>query len=264
MKILVIADIHGDFEKLGELVEKLSGEKFDVIICPGDFTDMFSQPKEFSQIDIANMVVQKLSVLGAPLLCVPGNHDPYEILELFDEYGVNLHAKTIEVKGIRFVGWGGAPTPFNTIFEPSDEETKETLDSLSQRVENGKFILVTHDPPKNTEVDMIAPGKHVGSPVVREFIEKKEPIIAISAHIHESAGKEELGKTTLFYPGPLFDGKYGIVNLEGNKVHLEIKNIDEDKAEKTVDKITDNKNEKISENTTKKKEENTTENKIDN
>jgi Icc-related predicted phosphoesterase len=227
LRILVIADIHGDFKSLEKLLEIVRGEKFDAVICPGDFTDMFSIPKEFSQMDIANLIIQKLLTIKAPLLCTPGNHDPYEIVELFDEYGINLHAKSKTVGGTQFVGWGGALTPFNTVFEPSDEETKETLAALAKKTKPRQFVLVTHDPPKNTNVDKASSGSHVGSPVVREFIEKNQPILAISAHIHESPGADSLGETSIFYPGAVFNGSYGIVNIEGNKARCETKKFEQ-------------------------------------
>jgi len=226
MKMLVIADIHGDFEKLEKLVSKVRNEKYDAIICPGDFTDMFSIPKEFSQMDIADLILQKLLALNMPLLCVPGNHDPYEIIDLFNEYGVNLHASLMKIKDMPFIGWGGALTPFNTIFEPSDEETGEALKSLGSRVEPSQFILITHDPPKNTNVDKTSSGNHVGSLVVRSFIENNKPILAISAHIHEASGMDQLGETKIFYPGALFMGKYGVVSIEEKKVTCETKTFD--------------------------------------
>lgn len=223
LRILMIADIHGDFKSLDKLIDDVKGEKIDVVICPGDFTDMFSMPKEFSQTDIANMILQKLVTLNKPLLCVPGNQDPYEILEFFDEYGINLHAKIKTVDNMQFIGWGGALTPFNTLFEPSDEETKEALDSLLRRTKPGKFVLVTHDPPKDTNVDKAANGNHVGSPVIRAFIEKAQPVLAVSAHIHESTGSDKLGETTLFYPGAVFEGRYGIIEIDGKQVKFESK-----------------------------------------
>ncbi|RLI97258.1 MAG: metallophosphoesterase [Candidatus Aenigmatarchaeota archaeon] len=223
MKILVVADIHGVLDSLSRLITTV-GRDFDAIICPGDFTDMYSVPKEFSQIDIAELIVQKLLSLGKPVLCVPGNHDPYEIIDVFDDYDINLHANTKRVGGETFIGWGGAPTPFNTIFEPTDDETKETLDSLGTKADK-RFILVTHDPPKDTNLDKVESGDHVGSPVIRGFIEKKQPILAISAHIHESGGQDKIGDSTLFYPGALFSGKYGVVEIEGDNVKCEIKSL---------------------------------------
>jgi len=126
---------------------------------------------------------------------------------------VNLHDKMKKVKGIPFIGWGGAPTPFNTIVEPSEEETAESLEKMHARLKAEPFVLVVHNPPKDTKLDVTFSKRHVGSAAIRKFIEEKQPILAISAHIHESRGVDKLGKTTLFYPGALFEGYYGVVEI---------------------------------------------------
>ncbi len=227
MKMIVFADVHGDFDTLSSVLEKISKndvEEADLVVCPGDFTDMFSTPEEFSQMDIADMVLQRLMSLGKPLLCIPGNHDPYEILNEFDEFGVNLHNKTKTINNIKFVGWGGAATPFDTIFEPPEPETKEALETLGEGIDS-KFVLIIHNPPKDTKVDMVSSGEHVGSQAIRDFVAEKQPILAVSAHIHEATGTDKLGKTTLFNPGPVFNRQYGVVEIKGNNVNCRIKKV---------------------------------------
>lgn len=224
MKILVVADIHGNFELASDILHNIK-DSYDLIIAPGDFTDIFNVPPGFTQANIADMVLQKLLAMGKPTLCVPGNHDPYEILGVFDEYGVNLHHKVREFKSKKFLGWGGAPTPFDTPFEPEEDETRDVLNELGKEVEVGEFILVTHNPAMNTRLDRVVSGEHVGSPEIRKFIEVHQPILALSAHIHESSGEEKIGKTTLFYPGPLYDGCYGIVTLDKTGVKTKIKKV---------------------------------------
>ena len=225
MKILIFADIHGEFEKAAKVLDKVKTEGIDLILCPGDFTDMFAVPEGFSQLDIADMVLQRIMSLKIPVLCVPGNHDPYDVLELFNEYNVNIHEKEKVVKGIPIIGWGGAATPFNTIFEPSEDETKEYLEKLYTKVKGKDFILMVHNPPKDTKVDLTFTRKHVGSPAIREFIEKRQPVLAISAHIHEARGTDKIGKTTVFYPGALFEGYYGMVDIEGSNIKCDIRKI---------------------------------------
>jgi Icc-related predicted phosphoesterase len=221
MKLLVLADVHGEYERLGKILDNIR-ESFDVVVCPGDFTDMFNTPKDFSQTDVANIVLQKLLATNKPVLCVPGNQDPYEILGLFDDYGVNIHGKARAVGGITFAGWGGAKTPFGTTIEPSEKETKDALDSMGPKLKPG-FVLVVHAPPKDTKLDRIETREHVGSKSIREFIMEKSPALAISAHVHESHGTDKLKDTTLFYPGPVFEGYYGIVEIKGGKVSCEAK-----------------------------------------
>ncbi len=225
MRILVLADIHGDFETLKKIVDDTKHEGIDLVICPGDFTDIFATPKEFDQIDMAELIIQKILSLKIPVFCVPGNHDPYEIIEVFNEFGTNLHNKKTVFKGMPFIGFGGAATPFNTKFEPSDEEIKESLEKNSSGLKPGKFILVVHNPPKNTKLDLTASGQHVGSEAVRNFIIEKKPVLSLSAHIHESRGEDKLGSSILFYPGAVFEGYYGIIEIEGKGIKTEIKKI---------------------------------------
>lgn len=220
-KIMVVADIHGEFEKFSKIVDKTKEHDFDLVICPGDFTDVFNTPEGYSQVDITELILQKLLSFGKPVFCVPGNHDPYDTLDLLDEYDVNIHGRVKKLRGLEFVGFGGAATPFNTKFEPTEEEIKETLEKGVNDIK-GKFILVTHNPPFGTNLDKTETGEHVGSKTIREFIEKNKPLLAISAHIHEAGGIDKLGETTLFYPGVAYEGYYGLVEV-GKEIKCEIK-----------------------------------------
>ncbi len=232
MRILVLADIHSRLDKLAQIIDDVKKEKFDLVVCAGNLTDSFDSPLDLEQIDVADMVVQKLFLLKKPLLCIPGNHDPYEIVDLFEEYGVNLHDRSRKSGAMTFIGFGGAETPFNTLFEPSDPEIKEGLEYNSKNLLPGKFIMVVHNPPKETKMDKILSGEHVGSKAVKEFVLEKKPLLCISAHIHEGAGEDRIGQTVLFYPGPVINGKYGFVDIDGNKIKTEMKSLEKPKDKK--------------------------------
>jgi len=221
MKMFIAADICGRLVPLETVLSVCEKENPDLIICPGNMTDMFDNPREFSQVDVGEVVLQKMLSLGKPVLTVPGNHDPFEILDVFSDYNTNLHNKHVNLLGTDFIGFGGALTPFKTNFEPTEEETRASLESLVKKTKK-PFILVTHNPPKNTKIDMIEGGKHVGSGAVREFVLKHKPILAISAHIHEAPGVDMLGTTTVFNPGPVVGGKCGVVDVRKNKVKCRI------------------------------------------
>ena len=225
MKILVVADVHGETQKLNELAQTVDPKTIDILVCPGNMTDMFTAGQDFNQLDVADMVIQKLLLFKKPVLCVPGNHDPYEIVDVFEEYGVNLHNTHKKVRGVDFIGFGGAPTPFNTLFEPTEEETKDGLEAAWQGAKPPQFVLVTHNPPIGTKLDQLTSGEHVGSQAIRDFILHKKPLLAISAHIHEGRGDERVGETVCFNPGPLKDGHYGIVTIEGKVVKCETKRL---------------------------------------
>ena len=71
-----------------------------------------------------------------------------------------------------------------------------------------------HNPPKDTDCDMIPGGIHVGSALLRSFIEKYEPVLVVTGHIHESAGISRVGSSTVVNPGSLAEGKYAVVELD--------------------------------------------------
>lgn len=221
-KILVVADVHGELESLAKFVKAVENEPFDMIIFPGDFTEMSNVPEGFSQTDIAELVLQKLLSLGKPLFCVPGNHEPYETLETLEEYDVNLHKKVRKFRDLDLMGFGGAATPFNTKFEPTEGEIAHALEDMKKNA-GKRFILVTHNPPKDTKLDRTESGQHVGSLAIRTFVEKYKPLLAVSAHIHEAGGSDRLGETALFYPGPLYEGFYGIAAIGKSSVKCEIR-----------------------------------------
>ncbi len=220
MKILVVCDIQGDLEKLSKLVESVE-DKIDAIVCPGDFTSLLAETSDFDQLDTIEMILQKLISINKNLVCVPGNNDPHEAIEIFEEYSCNAHNKTKTIGKIMFFGYGGAQTPFNTTFEPTEEEVKNDLKKTTGFKD---FVFVTHNPPKDTKLDKIKSGEHVGSQGFRDFILKEKPRLVISAHIFEGSGEDKIGESVLFYPGPLLEGKYGIVEL-GEKIKCEIKSI---------------------------------------
>ena len=67
-------------------------------------------------------------------------------------------------------------------------------------------IWVIHVPPFNTALDVIHDFRHVGSRVVRRFIERNQPVMALHGHIHESpqmsgAWKDLIGNTPCFNAG---------------------------------------------------------------
>jgi hypothetical protein len=217
--------MHGDVENLLTYLDKIRGLKFDVIVCPGDFTDV-NTPKGFTQDDIAKLIISELKTLDVPVLTVPGNVDPKSIIELLEKEGVSLHGHGRIIDEYGFYGYGGAKTPFETSIEPSEEELKAGLLTAYKDVEGAKFkIQITHNPPINTVLDMIRSGIHVGSDVVRVFIENYKPILAISAHIHEARGIDKISNTFLLNSGRFPEGYVGLVNIKNDVATGKVLNI---------------------------------------
>ena len=225
MDIIVISDIHGDVENLLVYLDKIKELKFDVVICPGDLTDV-DVPKGFSQNDVARLIIEELKTLKRPLLCVPGNVDSPEVINILKEDDVSIHGEGKIIGDYGFYGYGGAKTPFSTNIEPTERELKNGLEGgLKDLGDIKKLIQVTHTPPFNTKLDMIQAGLHVGSKIVRGFIELHNPLIAISAHIHEAKNTEKLKNTFLMNSGKFSEGYFGLINIKNGIVSGKILNL---------------------------------------
>jgi Icc-related predicted phosphoesterase len=84
-------------------------------------------------------------------------------------------------------------------------------------------ILLTHNPPFASIVDLTRYKIHVGSKKLREFVLQYSPKIYQCGHIHEARGKEIIGNTLVFNPGPVMRGYYAIIDLKN--INVELKSI---------------------------------------
>lgn len=224
MKILVISDIHNDVENILTYVDKLGMIDFDVIVCPGDFTDV-NIPKGFTKTDIGKLIIEELRSLGKPILAIPGNMDK-EIIPLLEDEKISLHGNGKIIKGVGFYGFGGAKTPFNSPLEPEESEIRIGLENGFEKVKDAKIkVQVTHNPPARTKIDVAYTGAHLGSEVVRKFIEVKQPDVAISSHIQESRGTDLLGKTKLINSGRFPEGHCGLISIGKDGIEVKIINL---------------------------------------
>jgi Icc-related predicted phosphoesterase len=223
MEILIISDVHNDVENLMEYMDKISLLNFDVIVFPGDFSDV--PPKGFSSLDISRIILEELKVFNKPILALPGNWDK-DIIKFLEEEGISIHGNGKIINGVGFYGFGGARTPFNTSYEPSEEEIEKGLEKGYEMVKEAEVkVQVTHAPPFNTKLDVVYTGAHVGSVAVRKAIEKFKPVLAISSHIHEARGTDEMDGTKLINSGRFPEGYCGLATIKNGKVDVKVVNL---------------------------------------
>lgn len=221
MNILAVGCIHNDVENLLNLIDRVSSLNFDVVVCPGDFTDSLL-PRGVTRKDIAVLVLEELRSLGKPVFVVPGSWDK-ELIGVFEEEGVSVHGIGVVYKNVGFFGFGGAKTPFNLPFEPTDSEITGGLSNAYKMVETAEFkVQITHAPPLNTKLDVIAAGAHVGSEAVRKFIEDNQPDVAICSHIHESKGSDVMGNTHALNCGRFPEGYCGLIDISKEKITAKV------------------------------------------
>ncbi len=209
MKILVASDIHGSVEAVEKIRSGSREWKVELVVICGDIT-------HFGNANQAQMLLRGLSTPSVPVLFIPGNCDSPDLATLQDLGEIhNLHERTRVIEGICFGGVGGAPpTPFDTPFELSEERIRESLDLISPGLTTcPRSVLVTHSPPVDTSLDLTRFRLHAGSRSVRGFIEERQPALVLCGHVHESKGKDTLGRSLMVNPGSVRNGPYAVVNF---------------------------------------------------
>jgi len=203
MKILALADIHGDLEKLYRLVDRLKEEKAkpDVVLIAGDLTP-------FGPASLVKPIREKLMELTKYVLAVPGNEDPDDVRREMREF--DIHGKEVKFGNVKIVGFEGAR------WVETGEGVFVSYDPIHEKLRKEKgerVVLLTHVPPFDTEVDKLWTGHHVGSPFLKSLIEEYQPDLVICGHIHEARGVDRIKKTTVINPGALADGYAAWIEL---------------------------------------------------
>ena len=190
MKFLTFVDIHRNVKHLKALVSRAKEKDIDFIICCGDISDFGRGLRD---------VLSAFDRIGKKIYVIPGNHEEglkgWE--ELLAEYPhwENLHRRAVEREGYFFFGYGGNG------FSQFDAEFRKIARRWYGNHQGKKSVLVTHGPPVGTKLDLLG-EKHVGQVDYRKFIERIKPKLAISGHLHETAGAlDKIGETKLVNPG---------------------------------------------------------------
>lgn len=217
-KIFTIGDIQGEVPIAESFSFLLQKENPDLLLINGDISDFTS----FDPLGLAEKVLDNLEMGNVKIYAVPGNHDSKKIRDAISIYGMNIHERYKVYNNTAIIGFGGAQTPFDTPFEPSEEDMEENIvrdyNEVKDRDDVEEVIFLCHDPPYNTKLDEVENGDHVGSKKLRELIEKLKPDVVICGHIHESPGIDKIEDTTIINPGPFFRRNYGIIEIndDGN------------------------------------------------
>ncbi|MEX0920436.1 MAG: metallophosphoesterase [Candidatus Pacearchaeota archaeon] len=289
MKILVIGDFHGKFQKkFGTLVKK---EKIDLVVSLGDYSPFHYRKLWFKHcygkdvelwevigkkkwkelilkdLKMAENSLNGLNKLPVPVYTVLGNIDWPAVDDISDFESsdnkskknnhpnyerTNALAKRIEkYKNIKrfdykalkfgdyvFIGMRGHSVP-GYVKSKAYRKHRKILDNLFKkfRKENkeGKVIFVSHNIAYDTKLDKISmkainfirknikrkskkkPNRHYGSKMARRVINRWQPFLHLGGHIHESVGKDNLGRTVLVNPGAAHEGRAVVIELSDEK-----------------------------------------------
>lgn len=190
--------------------------------------------------DWMDLATERLKEQGTPCIMMPGNDDPLYIDEVVNAAGhvQNGDGKVLEFLGYEVLSLAAAiQSPFNYPRDVSEEELGQKIETLAAQVKDmSKCIFNIHIPPYDTDCDIgvvykedltpvIDSGElamdHCGSTALRAAIEKYQPLLCLSGHIHESRGASNIGRTLCINPGSDYDQgtlKGVIINLADDEV----------------------------------------------
>lgn len=211
MQWIVLADVHGSVRHLPRIVPELC--RAAGVFIAGDITN-------FGGRRDAERVIDSIASANENILAVAGNCDPQDVDLLLDEKEMSLHGRVHKRDGLCCAG-------INGVLHPS--QGVDTLRRLGEQIDQActgpgdNLVLVSHQPAYGTAVDAARGGRFCGSRALRQFIETVEPILAVSGHIHEAAGVDRLGRTTLVNPGPFRSGHYAVVDIDQDELKVKLK-----------------------------------------
>ncbi len=236
-KILYVTDLHGKEEFYEKVLDIAVKEKVKAIIIGGDIAPRANKASldfavKFQRDFIEKFIIKKLKEFkknNIGVFIMMGNDDfrvNMDLLKKAEKEGILkiIHNKLNKINDKFIIGYSFVnPTPFllkdwekvdfrgdKQITDPKDDirtmpkeegTVIDDLNKLGKLADAKKTIYVIHTPPHNTSLDLTNLEVHVGSKAVKRFIEKEQPLMCLHGHIHESVGKEKIGKTIAINPG---------------------------------------------------------------
>lgn len=210
-----IGDIHDDVTAIARVpgLENAAG-----VIVSGDLTIK-------GDAVAAKRVIEAISRRNPVIMAQIGNMDKGDVDGYLAREGLNIHATgRVTPEGVGFFGCGwSTPTPFGTPSEAGEERIAAWLEQAHAAVAHcPRLVMVCHTPPYGTATDVVGSGTHVGSQAVRAFIERVQPAVCLTGHIHEARAVDRLGETVVVNPGALSGGGYVRVTMDGQDLGAEL------------------------------------------
>jgi Icc-related predicted phosphoesterase len=206
MKLLFVADLHYSLKQLDWLVGNAG--QYNLVILGGDLLDLGSA----LDIDVQIVVIQKyLDRIRdhAPVLVCSGNHDGDQrnaVDESVAEWLLSIRKEGLYVDGQSVLFGDLKITACPWWDGPASRAELEILLDTETATHPGRCIWVHHAPPAGARVCW-SERKSAGDPFLREWINRLQPDLVLSGHIHnapfypEGSWIDRIGVTWAFNPG---------------------------------------------------------------
>ena len=151
------------------------------------------------------------------IIVAPGNDDQEFVDAVLKESDVivNGEGKVLDLSERHEMlssGWSN-PTPWHTARECSEDDLKKRIEAMASEIKNiESSIFNLHVPPFGSGLDTAPKVREnlkvdaretsdVGSTAVLDAIRRYQPVLGLHGHIHEVAGKRQIGRTLCINPG---------------------------------------------------------------
>jgi uncharacterized protein len=210
MRILVVSDLHGDFES----VDRARTEhRPNLILSCGDWGDAEQ---------VSEQVLQDLLRL-VPVYTTFGNHDPLEILarlENPDGSPVLIGQGLVqEFGGLRLAAIGGIWAKSHA--KPHYVTDDDVAQAAARIARSGPVdILLTHGCPIGL-ADLTPTGRHGGQPCFLEAFKTVEPRLHLCGHVHFAQERILKDGRKVLNVGATPEGSIVVVEFDAERKTLE-------------------------------------------
>ena len=235
-------------EELEHLMETLENSGLYPLVVSPEEVKAFEEDKSLVEKQFGQLAAEQIAtwlqiaddrLKGTGIKCFvqPGNDDPFEIDQVFNQsdFVKNVDETIVMLDDDHeMVSVGAAnQTPWNCPRDLTEDELTLRIEAVIANLTNpANAVFNLHVPPYDTNLD-VAPELDdnltpklslsggfkmipVGSKAVRAIIEKYQPLVGLHGHIHESRSAQKIGRTMCINPG----SEYGEGVLRGVIVDL--------------------------------------------
>ena len=185
MRMLLVSDLHYDLPQFDWVLSQAPG--FDVVVLAGDHLDVVSPVPLESQIVVVRTYLRRLDELTTTVAC-SGNHDLTAINENGEKSANWLLA---DGRGDAIVDWGrvdrdGIRITVCPWWDGPATRTDVGAQLAADAADRPSiWVWVYHYPPDELPVSWVG-SRHIGDSDLNTWIDRYEPDLVLTGHIHNS------------------------------------------------------------------------------